>query len=123
MTIGFVHVCFKAPLATRPSRWPQRRNPAHLNRVYVSYETLGAITWYQGTAHVMPIVDGNRAFLESSVTFDCPAEEQANCVKSLEEAMPQFLRKHAFPCPNPVQDRCSSRCGCFSPNERKSVLI
>jgi uncharacterized membrane protein len=60
--------------------------------VYESCGTLGAITYYQGTARVMPIVDGNRAFLEWSVTFDCPAEEQTNCVKGLEEAMPQWFK-------------------------------
>ena len=60
--------------------------------VYESCGTLGAITYYLGTARVMPIVDGNRAFLEWSVTFDCPAEEQINCVKGLEEAMPQWFK-------------------------------
>ncbi len=60
--------------------------------VYESCGTLGAITWYQGTARVIPIVDGNRAFLEWSVTFDCPAQEQASCVKGLEEAMPQWFK-------------------------------
>jgi uncharacterized membrane protein len=59
--------------------------------VYESCGTLGAITWYQGTARVTPIVDGNRAFLEWSIIFDCPAEERANCVKNLEEAMPQWF--------------------------------
>jgi len=58
---------------------------------YESCGTLGAITRYQGTARVIPIVDGNRAFLEWSVTFACPAHEQANCVKGLEEAMPQWF--------------------------------
>jgi len=33
---------------------------------------LGAITYYQGTARVAPITDGNRALLEWSVTFGCP---------------------------------------------------
>jgi uncharacterized membrane protein len=60
--------------------------------IYESCGTLGAITHYQGTARVMPIVDGNRAFLEWSVTFDCPPQEQANCTKSLEEAMPQWFK-------------------------------
>ena len=59
---------------------------------YESCGTLGAITYYQGTARVMPMVDGNRAFLEWSVTFDCPPQEQANCTKSLEEAMPQWFK-------------------------------
>ena len=60
--------------------------------VYESCGTLGPITYYQGTARVMPIVDGNRAFLEWSVTFDCPPQEQVNCTKSLEEAMPQWFQ-------------------------------
>ena len=59
--------------------------------VYESCGTLGAITYYQGTARVIPIVDGNRAFLEWSVTFECPPQEQSNCTKSLEEAMPQWF--------------------------------
>jgi uncharacterized membrane protein len=59
---------------------------------YESCEPLGAITYYQGTGRVMPIVDGNRAFVEWSVTFDCPAEEQANCTKLLKEAMPEWLK-------------------------------
>ncbi len=58
---------------------------------YESCEPLGAITSYQGTGRVTPIVDGNRAFVEWSVQFDCPAEEQGNCTKLLEEAMPQWL--------------------------------
>lgn len=60
--------------------------------VYESCGALGAITHYQGTAHVMPIVDGKRAFLEWSVTFECAVEEQGNCVKSLEDAMPQWFK-------------------------------
>jgi Polyketide cyclase / dehydrase and lipid transport len=60
--------------------------------VYESCESLGAMTWYQGTARIIPIVDGNRAFLEWSITFDCPAAEKANCVKGLEEAMPQWFK-------------------------------
>jgi hypothetical protein len=59
--------------------------------VYESCGTLGAITWYQGTARVIPIVDRNRAVLEWSIIFDCPAEEQSNCVKNLEEAMPRWF--------------------------------
>jgi len=59
--------------------------------VYESCGTLGAITYYQGTARVIPIVDGNRAFLEWSVTFECPPQEQSNCTKSLEEVMPQWF--------------------------------
>jgi hypothetical protein len=60
--------------------------------VYESCGTLGAITWYRGTARVIPIVDGNHAFLKWSVIFDCPAEEQAKCVKNLEDAMPQWFK-------------------------------
>jgi uncharacterized membrane protein len=59
---------------------------------YESCEPLGAITYYQGTGRVTPIVDGNRAFVEWSVTFDCPTEAQQNCTKNLEEAMPQWLK-------------------------------
>ena len=59
---------------------------------YESCEPLGAITYYQGTGRVTSIIDGNRAFVEWSVAFDCPAEEQANCTKLLKEAMPQWLR-------------------------------
>lgn len=58
---------------------------------YESCEPLGGITYYQGTGRVTPIVEGSRAFVEWSVQFDCPAEEQANCTKLLEEAMPQWL--------------------------------
>jgi Polyketide cyclase / dehydrase and lipid transport len=59
---------------------------------YESCEPLGAITYYQGTGRVTPIVDGNRAFVEWSVTFDCLAKEQENCTKLLKEAMPQWLK-------------------------------
>jgi hypothetical protein len=59
---------------------------------YESCEPLGVITYYQGTGRVTPIVDGNRAFVEWSVTFDCSAKEQANCTRLLEEAMPQWLK-------------------------------
>ena len=59
---------------------------------YESCEPLGAITYYQGTGRVTPIVDRNRAFVEWSVTFDCPAKEQENCTKLLKEAMPQWLK-------------------------------
>ncbi len=60
--------------------------------IYESCEPLGAITYYQGTGRVTPIIDGNRAFVEWSVTFDCPAKEQENCTKLLKEAMPQWLK-------------------------------
>ena len=59
--------------------------------VYESCGALAAITYYQGTARVVPITDGNRAFLEWSMSFDCPSEEQENCKRSLEEAMPQWF--------------------------------
>ncbi len=58
---------------------------------YESCEPLGAVTYYQGTGRVIPIVDGNRAFMEWSVQFDCPDEEQENSTKILEEAMPQWF--------------------------------
>lgn len=59
---------------------------------YESCDPLGTITYYQGTGRVMPIVDGNRAFVEWSVTFDCPEKERENCTKLLKEAMPQWLK-------------------------------
>lgn len=59
---------------------------------YESCEPLGAISYYQGTGRVTPIIDGNRAFVEWSVTFDCPGDEQDNCTKALKEAMPQWLK-------------------------------
>lgn len=58
---------------------------------YESCEPLGAITFYQGTGRIIPIVDGNRAFMEWSVNFECPESERANCVKLLQEAMPQWF--------------------------------
>jgi hypothetical protein len=59
---------------------------------YESCEPLGAITHYQGTGRVTPIIDGNRAFVEWSVTFECSEKEQENCTKLLKEAMPQWLK-------------------------------
>lgn len=59
---------------------------------YESCEPLGAITYYQGTGRVSSIVDGDRAFVEWTVTFECPAKEQENCTKLLKEAMPQWLK-------------------------------
>ena len=59
--------------------------------VYESCGALGAMTYYQGTARIAPITDGNRAWMEWSVSFDCPAEEQAACVTGLEAAMPQWF--------------------------------
>jgi hypothetical protein len=74
----------------------RQRLVAHSDRdrcyVYESCGTLGAITYYEGTARVTPIVDGDRAFLEWSITFECPLEKQAECVKGLEEAMPQWFK-------------------------------
>ena len=60
--------------------------------IYESCGPLGAVTSYQGTGRVTPIVDGNRAFMEWSVQFDCPAEEQENCTNLLKEAMPQWFK-------------------------------
>jgi ribosome-associated toxin RatA of RatAB toxin-antitoxin module len=59
---------------------------------YESCEPLGSITYYQGTGRVTPIIDGNRAFVEWSVAFDCPEKERENCTNLLEEAMPQWLK-------------------------------
>ena len=73
----------------------RQRLVAHsdLDRFY-TYEScgpLGAIRSYQGTGRVIPIVDGNRAFVEWTVQFDCAADEQAACTKQLEQAMPQWF--------------------------------
>jgi Polyketide cyclase / dehydrase and lipid transport len=64
-----------------------------LDRFYVfeSCEPLGAISYYQGTGRVTPIVDGNRAFVEWSTVFDCRAEERENCTTFFKEATPQWL--------------------------------
>src|SRR5579859_3325336 len=66
----------------------RQRLLAHSDRdrsyVYESCGTLGAMSYYQGTARVIPIFDGNRALLEWSITFECPLEKQADCVKGLE---------------------------------------
>lgn len=59
---------------------------------YESCNPLGAMTYYQGTARVTPIVDGNRAFVEWSITLECPAEERKNCITALDEAMPQWMK-------------------------------
>jgi hypothetical protein len=59
---------------------------------YESCEPLGSITHYQGTGRVTPVVEGNRAFVEWSITFECPTEEQPNCTRLLEEAMPRWLK-------------------------------
>jgi hypothetical protein len=58
---------------------------------YESCGTLGSITYYEGTARVIPIADGNRALLEWSINFDCSPRDEADCVKGLEEAMPQWF--------------------------------
>ncbi|HEX3408976.1 MAG TPA: SRPBCC family protein [Candidatus Binataceae bacterium] len=60
--------------------------------VYESCGALGAITHYQGTARVLPIRDGDRALLEWSVTFECPAGDEMSCTRDLEEAMPQWFK-------------------------------
>jgi hypothetical protein len=64
-----------------------------LERFYTfeSCEPLGAITYYQGTGRVTPIIDGNRAFVEWSTVFDCPAVELTNCTTFFREATPQWL--------------------------------
>ena len=64
-----------------------------LDRFY-TYEScgpLGAIAYYRGTARVTPIVDGNRAFVELSVSVECPDEERDNCTALLEKAMPHWM--------------------------------
>jgi hypothetical protein len=58
---------------------------------YESCEPLGALTYYQGTGRVTPIVDGDRAFMEWSVTFECPETEREHCASLLKEAMPQWF--------------------------------
>jgi uncharacterized membrane protein len=58
---------------------------------YESCEPLGAITYYQGKARVTPIVDRNRAFVEWSVSFDCPPDQQRSSADALERAMPQWM--------------------------------
>ena len=60
--------------------------------VYESCGALGAIIYYQGTARVMRITDGDRAYMEWSIIFDCAPDEQVNCVKDSEEAMPQWFK-------------------------------
>jgi hypothetical protein len=64
-----------------------------LERSYTfeSCEPLGAITYYQGTGRITPIVDGNRAFVEWSTVFDCPDVEQKNCTAFFAEGTPQWL--------------------------------
>ncbi len=59
---------------------------------YESCEPLGAITYYQGTGRVTPIVDGDRAFMEWTINFECLEIERENSVKSLKEAMPQWFK-------------------------------
>lgn len=59
---------------------------------YESCAPLGAITYYRGTARIRPITEGNKAFVEWSVDFDCPAEEEKNCTALLENAMPQWMK-------------------------------
>src|SRR5207245_3629297 len=74
----------------------RQRLLAHSDRdrsyVYESCGTLGAVSYYEGTARVIPIVDGNHALLEWSISFNCPPQEQTQCVKSLQEAMPQWFK-------------------------------
>ena len=58
---------------------------------YESCGPLGAISYYRGTARVTPIVDGNRAFVEWSVSVECPDAERDKCAALLEQAMPQWM--------------------------------
>ncbi len=58
---------------------------------YESCEPLGAITYYQGTGRVTPIVDGNRAFMEWTISLECPEAECENCVQQLKGAMPHWF--------------------------------
>ncbi len=41
---------------------------------------------------VTPVVDGNRAFIEWSIAFECPEAERRSCTIALEEAMPQWMK-------------------------------
>jgi hypothetical protein len=58
---------------------------------YESCGPLGAISYYLGTARVTPISDGNGAFVEWSVSVECPDGELDNCRALLEKAMPQWM--------------------------------
>jgi hypothetical protein len=58
---------------------------------YESCGPFGAISYYRGAARVTPIVDGNKAFVEWSVSIECPDEERHNCTALLEKAMPQGM--------------------------------
>ena len=58
---------------------------------YESCGPLGAILYYRGTARVTPVVDGNWAFVEWSVNFECADEERHRCAALLEQAMPQWM--------------------------------
>jgi len=58
---------------------------------YESCASLGAITHYQGTGRVTPVVDGNRAFMQWTIALECPEAESEHCVKLLHEAMPQWF--------------------------------
>lgn len=59
---------------------------------YESCGSLGAITRYQGTGRVTPVVDGNRAFMQWTIDLECPEVESDNCVNLLREAMPQWFK-------------------------------
>ncbi|MBV8453478.1 MAG: SRPBCC family protein, partial [Deltaproteobacteria bacterium] len=58
-----------------------------LERFYTfeSCEPFGAITYYQGTGRVTPIVDGDRAFVEWSTVFECSDEERKSCIVFFKE--------------------------------------
>jgi hypothetical protein len=64
-----------------------------LERSYTfeSCEPLGAITYYQGTGRVTPIVDGDRAFVEWWTFFDCADAERRTCTAFFAEGTPQWL--------------------------------
>lgn len=58
---------------------------------YESCAPLGAVTYYQGTGRVIPIVDSNRAFMEWAIYLECPEAERENSVNQLKEAMPRWF--------------------------------
>ncbi len=58
---------------------------------YKSCEPLGSIAYYQGTARIIPIIDGNRSLVEWSIIFDSAVEQQTQNMALLKEAIPQWL--------------------------------
>lgn len=71
---------------------------------YESCGPLGTIRYYRGTARVIPIVDGNRAFVEWSVNVECPDEERNNCVALLEKVMPQWMNSLRMALERPASE-------------------